>query len=150
MAGRAGRTGAGRVIFQTWQPEDPVILAAAAHDYEAFWPAEMPRAPGPGLPAVPAPGAAGGHRRDGRATPKRRPADLGAPSRAAWRRPELSVLGPAPAVFPRLQDRYRFQILIKGSLRPAERVWLAECLRALKESRRGIDVAHDVDPVSVY
>ena len=34
VAGRSGRTGAGRVIFQTWRPEDPVIRAAAEHDEE--------------------------------------------------------------------------------------------------------------------
>ena len=27
---------------------------------------------------------------------------------------QLTVLGPAPAVFPRLNDRFRFQILLKG------------------------------------
>jgi len=40
-------------------------------------------------------------------------------------------------------------ILLKGTLRAAERQWLADCLRALKEAHRGVDVSHDVDPVSV-
>jgi primosomal protein N' len=70
--------------------------------------------------------------------------------RATLRRTGLTVLGPAPAVFARLQDRYRFQILIKGTLRPAERTWLADCLRALRDTRRGVDAAHDVDPVTIY
>ena len=149
VAGRAGRTGVGRVIFQTWRPEDPVILAASAHDYEAFMAGEMPVRRALGYPPV---------RRLVRLMVSARrlgdaeaaAADLVGAVRSSLGRPELSVLGPAPAVFPRLQDRFRVQVLIKGSLRPAERVWLAECLRALKESRRGIDVAHDVDPVSVY
>ncbi|HPF71391.1 MAG TPA: primosomal protein N', partial [Candidatus Krumholzibacteria bacterium] len=76
-------------------------------------------------------------------------ADLAGALRATLVRPGLDLLGPAPAVFPRLQDRHRVQLLVKGALRPAERAWLADCLRALREGRRGIDIVHDVDPVSV-
>ena len=64
--------------------------------------------------------------------------------------PRFTVMGPAPAVFPRLHDRFRFQILIKGKLGLREKKWLADCLRSLKESYRTVDVVHDVDPVSVY
>ena len=60
------------------------------------------------------------------------------------------MLGPAPAVFPRLQDRYRFQILVKGELRRGEKTWLSACIRSLKEGYRGVDVVHDFDPVSMY
>jgi primosomal protein N' (replication factor Y) len=62
----------------------------------------------------------------------------------------VEVLGPAPAVFPRLKDRYRFQILIKGNLGRKEKSWLAECLRSFKAGFKDVDVVHDVDPVSMY
>jgi primosomal protein N' len=75
---------------------------------------------------------------------------LAAALRDAFDRPALTVLGPAPAVFPRLQDRFRFQILVKGELRRGEKTWLADCIRSLKESYRGVDVVHDFDPVSMY
>ena len=70
--------------------------------------------------------------------------------RESFIRPGLTVLGPAPAVFPRLHDRFRFQILIKGTLNKEEKVWLRGVLASLRGSYRGVDVVHDVDPVSVY
>ena len=149
VAGRAGRTAAGRVVFQTWRPDDPVICAASAHDYAAFVARELPLREALGYPPV---------RRLLRlaVTARRKAAaesvagELAEALRDAFTRPGLAVLGPAPAVFPRLQDRYRFQLLVKGTLRRGERTWLTECLRRLREARRGVDLVHDVDPVSIY
>ncbi|MBE0566533.1 MAG: primosomal protein N' [Krumholzibacteria bacterium] len=149
VAGRAGRTGAGQVVFQTWRPEDPVIQAASRHDFDGFVAGEMPVREALGYPParrlvrlmVSA-------RRLGEAESAAR--ELAGALRANLGRGRLEVLGPAPAVFPRLQDRFRVQLLLKGTLRTAERAWLADCLRALKESRRGVEVGHDVDPVNVY
>jgi primosomal protein N' (replication factor Y) len=64
--------------------------------------------------------------------------------------PGIEVLGPAPAVFPRLKDRYRFQILIKGTLDSRQKSWLGACLAHFREEIKGVDVVHDVDPVSMY
>jgi primosomal protein N' (replication factor Y) len=70
--------------------------------------------------------------------------------RESFQREGISVLGPAPAVFPRLHDKYRFQILIKGTLNRREKAWLVGVLNELRSGIRGVDVSHDVDPVSVY
>ena len=44
MAGRAGRAQeAGEVIVQTYKPEHPCIIAAAAQDYRAFYAEEYQR-----------------------------------------------------------------------------------------------------------
>ncbi len=149
VAGRSGRTGAGRVIFQTWQPEHPVIQAAAAHDYQAFLRDELPARKILGYPP---------HRRLLRlgVTGRRQgqtdeaAARLATVIRQSFQRPGLTVLGPAPAVFPRLHDRFRFQILIKGTLTRREKTWLAGVPAEMRGAYRGIDVSHDVDPVSMY
>ena len=149
VAGRSGRTEAGRVIFQTWRPDDPVIQAASAHDYAAFLAAETPVRKALGYPPFNRLLRLGiVSRRSGHAEEAAR--QLAEAIRANLVGPGLEVLGPAPAVFPRLKDRYRFQILVKGTLGKKEKEWLGECLRSFKEGFRGVDVIHDMDPVSMY
>lgn len=149
VAGRSGRTEAGRVVFQTWRPDEPVITAASRHDYASFLAAEMPVRRALGYP------------------PSRRLLRVGITGRrlgqveeAAHRLAEalrrnlasdrILVLGPAPAVFPRLNDRYRYQILVKGTLGKAAKSWLVGVLAELKAGYKGVEVVHDVDPVSIY
>ncbi len=149
MAGRAGRDGGGQVLFQTWQPDHPVIVAAAAHDCAAFAAGELPVRKALGYPPFRRLVRVGvtGRRQNTTAEAAEK---LAAALRDNLPAPRLTVLGPAPAVFPRLQDRFRYQLLIKGDLRQAEKAWLATCLRSLKDSYRGVDVMHDVDPVNIY
>ncbi len=149
VAGRSGRTGIGRVIFQSYQPEHPVIMAAAEHDYAAFLATELPVRKALSYP------------------PYRRLVRLGlsgkrlglvqeaADQLATALRTNLSpggvlVLGPAPAVFSRLNDRYRFQIILKGTLDEGSRQWLRLCLKSLTEAYGQVDVLLDFDPVSIY
>ncbi|MCB1182486.1 primosomal protein N' [bacterium] len=149
VAGRAGRAGAGRVVFQTWQPEHPVIAAAADHDYARFLADELPARMALGYPPerrLLRLGITGRRLGDTEAAAGR----LAAALRGSFTRPALTILGPAPAVFPRLHDRYRFQILIKGALRSGEKAWLVGVMADLKAGFRGVDVSHDVDPVTVY
>ncbi|MEN8006502.1 MAG: primosomal protein N' [Candidatus Krumholzibacteriota bacterium] len=149
VAGRSGRTDAGRVIFQAWRPEDPVILAAASHDYATFLENEIPLRKALGYPPfkrllrLGISGRRLAHTEEGAR-------QLAAAVRASLAGAGREVLGPAPAVFPRLKDRYRFQILVKGPLGKKEKDWLADCLRSFKDGFRGVDVVHDVDPVSMY
>jgi len=149
VAGRSGRAGGGRVIFQTYQPEHEVIQAAAAHDYKSFMSDELPVRKSLGYPP--------GRRLLRLGVTSKREVDaesaadqLAKVVRSSFQRADLSVLGPAPAVFPRLHDKYRFQILIKGTLNRREKKWLVGVLNELRAGIRGVDVFHDVDPVSVY
>ncbi len=50
VAGRAGRTGAGDVYFQTWMPNHPAIRCATRHDYEAYYAEESRRRRQSGFP----------------------------------------------------------------------------------------------------
>lgn len=149
VAGRTGRSEAGTVIFQSWQPDHPVIRHAAAHDPHAFADDELEIR---GLVGYPP------YRRMLRlALTGRR---LGAVEAAAdelaglirreLRNPDVEVLGPAPGVFPRLHDRYRYQLLLKGALSGVEKGWLADCARQLGARTRDMDVMLDVDPVGLW
>ena len=149
VAGRSGRTETGRVIFQTYRPEDPVIQAASRHDFQTFLAAEMPLRRALGYPP---------HRRllrlgiSGRRQGQTEQAanSLADVLRKNLTGAKVTILGPAPAVFPRLNDRFRFQILIKGTVSGESKQWLIKVLASLKESFQGIEVIHDVDPVSIY
>ncbi|MCP4293626.1 MAG: primosomal protein N' [bacterium] len=149
VAGRSGRTGAGRVIFQTYQPEHPVILAAAKHDYTAFLETELPVRKALNYPP---------YRklvRLGLIGPKLGTVQEAADQLANAMRQNLSpldvqVMGPAPAVFPRLNDRFRLQIILKGTLDSRSRQWVKECLFSLQEAYRKVDTILDFDPVSIF
>ncbi len=149
VAGRSGRTGPGRVIFQTWRPEDPVIIAAANHDHTRFLDLELPIRESLGYPPfrrLVRVGLLG--RRQGET-------NQAAQALADVMRKQLgttgaAILGPAPGVFERLQDRYRFQILVKGDLSRRQKAWLATCIRDLKAAYKGLDAYLDIDPISVF
>lgn len=149
VAGRAGRTGPGSVIFQTWRPEDPVILAAAAHDPERFLALELPVREALGYPPYRRLARIGLLGRRMAATREAAEA-LAEVLRAQLPGGNLQILGPAPGVFERLQDRYRFQILIKGDLTRKQKSWVAQCLRELKAAYKGLDAYLDIDPVAVF
>ena len=149
VAGRSGRTETGKVIFQAWSPDDPVLQAAAAHDYAAFLATEAPLRKALGYPPYKRLVRVGIHGRLLSGT-EEGANQLAKALRKNLAGPGIEILGPAPAVFPRLKDRYRFQVLIKGTLGSRKKAWLADCLRSFKEEFRGLDVVHDIDPVSMY
>lgn len=149
VAGRTGRHDPGRAVFQTYRPEDPVILAAAEHAYESFVAAEMPARRELGYPPFKRLTRIGLSARRQRTTEAAACA-LADAFRNALQGEGRDILGPAPAVFSRLQDRFRFQILIKGQLSVREKRWLADCLRAAREKQRGLDTILDVDPLGLF
>ncbi len=117
VAGRAGRSPlGGRVIIQTYNPDLPVIRAAAAHDYAAFYRDELAA------------------RREGRYPPFKRLARLiftGSGAERARRQaeqmtrvlrthvarrgvPGVEIVGPAPCFYHRLRGQHRWHILIRA------------------------------------
>ncbi len=114
MAGRAGRGDrAGEVYIQTYRPRHYAVLAAAAHDYHAFYTAEIE------------------HRRSSGYPPFRRMAnflleseDPHAAERWAMRlrhaaRQQIdaagggvAMLGPSPAIVPKVKRQYRWQLAL--------------------------------------
>jgi primosomal protein N' (replication factor Y) len=149
VAGRAGRGDrGGRVFVQTRHPDHHAIRAAAAHAVAAFAAAELPlRAP----PQPPYPPTVGLVRFLMAARAAERAARL-ADRVAAWLRRAnagplagaLTVLGPAPCPLARLQDRWRWHVLVKA----AEPRALGRVVRSWRRvGRAGVVV--DRDPVSL-
>jgi primosomal protein N' (replication factor Y) len=117
VAGRAGRRqGGGQVVLQTYHPEHEAIRAAAVHDYQAFFQAEIP------------------HRRELGYPPflrlvrlvfrgsspewvERETARRAARLRRDVERAGLavSVLGPTPCFYARQGGLLRWQIILRGA-----------------------------------
>ena len=149
VAGRSGRgSNPGEVVIQTRLPEDPVLLAAARQDYDAFADGELVERRAAGFPPF------------GRLIVFRwRGESEEAVSRAARQGTQVlqrtgpagvSVLGPAPAPLARLRGRYRWQVLLAG---PAGRQLRGTAVAALgamhrEASRCGVDLGVVVDPQS--
>ncbi len=144
VAGRAGRAERpGRVLLQTYMPEDKVMQALVSGDRARFLAAEADDRRRAGMPpfgrlaslivSSPDEGAADAVARD-----------LG---RAAPRANGVQVLGPAAAPLSRLRGRYRRRLLLKArrdvAVQPLLRAWID----AVAVPRR-VRVQVDVDPYS--
>jgi primosomal protein N' (replication factor Y) len=117
VAGRAGRSPlGGRVVLQTYEPENYAIQTAARHDYAAFYQTEL------------------AYRRELRYPPfthmirleyrhhDPRQAEAAAQALAERLREwinkdqaQVELSGPVPCFFTKLHGRYRWQILLKGA-----------------------------------
>lgn len=117
VAGRAGRgVLGGRVILQTYQPDHYAIRSAAAHDYAGFYAHEIAYRQALGYPPF---------RRLARflfTDPSEARARQGAQAVAARLRAALDTLhltesgliGPAPCFFSRLNDQYRWHVILRS------------------------------------
>ncbi len=150
VAGRSGRGAQpGEVVVQTRLPDDPVLLAAAAQDYEAFAERELGERREAGFPPF------------GRLLVLRwRGDDEEGVERAAREGSAVLLplldsatvlLGPAPAPLPRLRGAYRWQALLRGDtaqrLRGAARgAW--EQMNQIAQ-RHGAVLTVNVDPLTM-
>jgi primosomal protein N' (replication factor Y) len=146
VAGRAGRgPSPGRVIIQTHLPEHPSVVAAAAHDYDAFYAAEIAARGELGYPPL---GAMARVHVDGPdETEVSRTAD--ALKEALGGAGGLTVLGPAPLPLHRLRGRERWHLTLLGASRArvhAEAKRITRRVRAAGLPRR-VRLHIDLDPV---
>ncbi len=153
VAGRAGRGPApGEVFFQTYRPDHYCIRFARTQDYDGFCRQELE------------------FRRELRYPPFGRLARLRVESGDAEMAKEFvgrladamikilpagvaEVMGPSPGVFPKLQNRYRWQVLLKASTPKL----LLQALRMGSELTEGrlrppskVRFGVDVDPVELF
>ena len=146
MAGRAGRKQAGQVILQTFQPERGAVLFAQKHDYLSFAKEELKSRQKFFYP--PFSRLALFHINSLKEEAARAFAsDLGRLARQKAR-PGVQILGPSPAPLFKIQNRWRFQILVKAANAAALQDFLDEISPAVRK-RRFVSFAIDRDPVSM-
>ena len=146
MAGRAGRKQAGQVVLQTFQPERAAVLFAKKHDYLSFAKEELKSRKKFFYP--PFSRLALFHinslkEEAGRAFAS----DLGRLSRGKAR-PGMQILGPSPAPLFKIQNRWRFQILVKAASASMLQDFLDEISASVRK-RRFVNFVIDRDPMSM-
>jgi primosomal protein N' (replication factor Y) len=149
LAQVAGRTGrgpkGGRVIIQTFEPEQPCIRDAAKHDYEAFARRELEERKRYGYPPFTRLARLVFRGRDAAITQKRCTEAVAA-LRARIQAKSVSVVGPAEAPIRRINNLFRWHALIKAP----DPEMLREALRGVDRRRvAGVELTVDVDPVSL-
>jgi primosomal protein N' (replication factor Y) len=145
VAGRAGRgTTPGKVVVQTYDPENRCLQTACHHDYLGFIDPELLERDALGYPPYK-------HLINLLVTS---PDDEAAAEHAAliadaWRDEPpaglAALLGPVPAAISRIKDQYRHHLLLKCHSLSAIQRWLPGALRALP-APDNVTVAIDVDP----
>ena len=118
VAGRAGRGGThGKVIIQTFQPENYAIQAAAEQDYQAFYLREMAYRRQQGNPPYSRlirllHTNANQAKCEAEAM---RLAERLREHQLEWGLTDMEILGPMPAFPGRLRGRYRWHIILRGA-----------------------------------
>ncbi len=144
VAGRAGRADRpGRVLIQTYMPEQPVMRALAAGDRDGFLRAEADARRATGLPPFGRLAALIVSAADTEAADEA----ARALARAAPQMPGVAVLGPAPAPLAILRGRHRRRFLVKAergvAVQAVLRDWLGR-VRLGGSARLQVDI----DPYS--
>jgi len=117
VAGRAGRSPlGGKVIVQTYNPEHYAIVAAAAHDYRAFYEREIAFRREQGYPPFNRLIRLIYHHTNEKRAQEEAARWRGVlQTRLAQRGlPALDLIGPVPAFFRRMRGEYRYQIILRG------------------------------------
>ncbi len=159
VAGRAGRAQRdGKVVVQTYWPEHPAIVSAAAHDRSAFLAGELPTREEFGWPpfrrianiliwgkdesAVSSCAMSLGAELGERLRELAATGELGDVS--AW-----EIVGPSPCLLSKLRGDYRWHILVKGPP-GADLPKAISPILARRSPGQGASVAVDVDPVDLF
>ena len=149
LAQVAGRTGrgpkGGRVIVQTFEPEQPCIREAARHDFDAFARRELEERKRYGYPPFTRLARLIFRGRDAGKT-QARCTEAVAALRARVQAKSVSVVGPAEAPIRRINNLFRWHALIKAP----DPESLRDALRGVDRRRvEGVELTVDVDPVSL-
>ncbi len=156
VAGRAGRGGQpGRVVMQTYNPDHFSIQAAKTQDPEVFYTREIPLRgalkypPYSRMVQLKLQGRDPDLTRDSAQRLKSACLEVQNQDQAFGRR--VQILGPLEAPLPRIANRYRWQMLIKGAGSQLIHRFLEHLMTDHGDifSQRAVAVTVDVDPVSL-
>jgi primosomal protein N' (replication factor Y) (superfamily II helicase) len=153
VAGRAGRGEVpGEVIVQTFAPQHYAVQHAQGHDFHGFYADEIAYRKRLGYPPEVRLAALRFDARDPQAVEQFCEAFV-ALLRPYVRDAEgVTLLGPAPAALAKLNNRYRWHLLLKAPTARRLHDVIGCGLNALKQAsipRSGVRLAVDVDPVSL-
>ena len=150
VVGRAGRgEKTGRAVIQTYTPEHEVIRFASRQDYDSFYEQEIQLRRMRDFPpfrditvlTVSGPEEAGVLR----ACMKLRGGlEQGVRSLGE----DTKVLGPAPAVITKVNNRYRYRLTLAGRSTPGQRYLISHLLRAVHQDKecKGVSAFADINP----
>nr|WP_309224597.1 primosomal protein N' [Halomicronema sp. CCY15110] len=144
VAGRAGRgEQPGRVILQTYNPENPVVQAVKSQNIQHFLTTEQEQRQALDYPPagrlvllrITSPDRAAAEQ-----TAQEMAAQLASRLENAW-----SLLGPVPAPILRVARRYRWQVLLKGAIAAP----IPDLTDLSKQCPAHVSLTIDVDPLNL-
>jgi primosomal protein N' (replication factor Y) len=149
VAGRAGRgEKGGRVLVQTYLPQDPAVRAAAEHDYDGFAEAELRERRAYGYPPFTRLARVLVRGKDPGKT-QEAAQRAGEILRAGARGTQIQVLGPSPAPIAMLEGRQRLHLLVKAPDGEALAELLGGPAGQELQKLKGAEAVIDVDPQSM-
>ncbi len=155
VGGRAGRgASSGKVLVQTYNPDNYAIQALLTGDYDTFYEHEVTLRDALDYPPFSELINIGisATDEDAAIALANRAADLVRDKMGDGLLPSVKeLLGPAPAPLSRLKNRYRWHILLKTDGDPAVKRFLRDVYGSLvpRDGRDGPALTYDVDPMSL-
>lgn len=149
VVGRAGRgEKSGRAVIQTYTPEHEVIRFAALQDYDSFYQQEISlrqlrgNPPFSDLTMITVSGL-------DEACVLRTCMKLRGGLEQGLANGACQILGPAPAVITRVNNRYRYHLTLTGKSTPEQRRLVAHMLRAVHQDKecKGVSAFADINPM---
>lgn len=149
VAGRAGRSKAGRVIFEALDIDHPILKLAANQDYEAFYKGEIEDRRNAFYPPFSRIARLLVRSEDEMAS-ERDAAQLADQLRATGIfSTDPDLLGPAPAPIYRVNEQYRNHMIIKATRFEVVHATLKTILPAFRKTQKNSYLEIDLDPVDL-
>lgn len=154
VVGRSGRGAKeGRAVIQTYTPDNDIIRSAARQDYDEFYAQEIQmrrlrnHPPFSDLFVITASGAE--ETSVLRCCMKLRESITHAMGKAPYQNIEIQLLGPAPASVAKVNNRYRYRLVLNVKNKKEVRSLVAHLIRMAQtdKTNRGVSVFADINPL---